>query len=188
MKNRILEAAEKVFSEKGYYDAKVYQIAEIADVSVGTIYRFYDSKKELYVAVIRTKLERLEREVFSAIKEKRPEEAIEAYINTLLNFFWNEKRFFELFMREVGRLVVPNEECLNLSDWYDRYISRLSEVVKKGIEEGVFKELHPKATVLAISGALKNLLYASLKGFVDLEPEEIKRTLLEIVEHGILKE
>ncbi len=187
MREKILEAAEKIFSEKGYYDTKVYQIAEAAGVSVGTIYRFYDSKEELYAEVIKTKLKELERQVNRAIRGKEPKEALEAYVETVIGFFEEEKQFFELFMREVGSLVIPNEERLNLAEWYNRYISKLSEVVEAGIEKGIFKELNPKAVILTISGALKNILYASVKGFIDLSPEDIKKTLLEIIERGILK-
>jgi len=186
MKERILEAAERVFSEKGYYSTKVYQIAELAGVSVGTIYRFYNSKEELYAEVIRTKLKKLERKVNSAIKGKDPQEALREYVKTVIDFFEEERPFFELFMRETGSLVIPNEERLNLSDWYDRYMARLSKIIEDGIEKSIFKPLHPRATILAISGALKNLLYASVKEFVDLGPEEIKKTILEIVEKGIL--
>ena len=187
MKERILEAAEKVFSEKGYYDTKVYQIAELAGVSVGTIYRFYDSKEKLYAEVIRVKLKELERRVFKAISDKEPVVALEMYIETVIDFFEEERQFFELFMREIGSLVVPNEARLNLSEWYDKYVTRLSSIIDRGIKEGVFKELPPKSVILTVSGALKNMLYASVKGFVSLQPEEIKKILLEIVKKGILK-
>lgn len=187
MKEKILESAEKIFSERGYYDTKVYQIAELAGVSVGTIYRFYESKEELYSEVIRTKLEELESRVFRAVEGKEPVKALESYVETVINFFEDEKQFFELFMREVGSLVVPNEARLNLSEWYDRYANRMAEIVEEGIKQGVFREFHSKAVILAISGALKNILYASIKGFVDLKPEEIKKVLLEVVERGILK-
>ena len=187
MKERILEAAEKVFSEKGYHDTKVYQIAELAGVSVGTIYRFYSSKEELYAEVIRVKLKELERRVFRAISGKDPLLALEMYVETVIDFFEEERQFFELFMREVGSLVVPNEERLNLSEWYDRYVTGLSIIIENGIKKGIFKELPPKSVILTVSGALKNMLYASVKGFVNLEPEEIKKILLEITKTGILK-
>ncbi len=188
MKERILEAAERIFSEKGYYDTKVYQIAEAAGVSVGTIYRFYDSKEDLYAEVIRTKLRELERRVSKSIKDKNPREALEAYIGTVIDFFEDEKQFFELFMREVGSLVIPNEERLNLSEWYNRYVNKLSAIIKEGIERGEFRELDPKAVILSISGALKNILYASVKGFINLNSEDIKETLITMVEEGILKD
>ena len=187
MKERILKAAEEVFSEKGYYNTKVYQIAEAAGVSVGTIYRFYESKEELYADVIRTKLKELEEKVSRAIRGREPEEALRAYIETVVDFFEDERNFFELFMREVGSLVIPNEERLNLSEWYDRYTSKLSKIIEAGIRKGSFKNLHPRAVILIISGALKNLLYASVKGFIDLEPENIKETLVEVIERGILR-
>ncbi len=188
MKGKILEAAEKIFSEKGYHDTKVYQIAEAAGVSVGTIYRFYNSKEELYAGVIKIKLKELEKEVDKAIRNKNPREALEAYISTVIDFFENEKAFFELFMREVGSLVIPNEERLNLSEWYNRYVNKLSAIIKEGIEREEFRELDPKAVILSISGALKNILYASVKGFINLNSEDIKKTLITMVEEGILKD
>jgi AcrR family transcriptional regulator len=116
MRERIIEAAEKIFSEKGFYEAKVYQIADLAEVSVGTIYRFFKSKEELYSAVLKKKLSELERRVEKRVKHKSPEEALRVYIETVVDFF-DEERVFFIFMREVGSLSIIDEERFELSDW-----------------------------------------------------------------------
>jgi AcrR family transcriptional regulator len=47
----IVDAAERVFRDQGYNGARIEQIAELADVSVGSIYSHFDGKRGLYSAV-----------------------------------------------------------------------------------------------------------------------------------------
>ncbi len=50
---QILEAAAKVFARKGYHRARTREIAEEAGVAEGTIYNYFDNKRELLLALIR---------------------------------------------------------------------------------------------------------------------------------------
>ena len=186
-KEVILEAAEKVFSEYGFHEAKIYKIAELAGVSVGTIYRFFKSKEELYSEVLKKKLGELQRRVERNIRNKSPEGALKAYISTVVDFFEEEKEFFTIFMREVGSLSIIDEERFNLSQWYQSYVKKLSKVVERGVKRGAFENLDPLAVILAVSGAMKNLIYAQTKGILKSSPEEIKETLYHIFLRGILK-
>jgi AcrR family transcriptional regulator len=47
-RQKLLEAAEKVFGELGYYDASVVKITEAAGVGGGTFYLYFGSKKEVF--------------------------------------------------------------------------------------------------------------------------------------------
>lgn len=49
---RIVEAAARLFRESGYEGVKIETIAAQADVSVGTIYNYYESKGDVLVAVV----------------------------------------------------------------------------------------------------------------------------------------
>lgn len=50
---QILKAALEVFARKGYGAASIPEIAEVAGVAVGTIYNYYPSKRELFIAVMK---------------------------------------------------------------------------------------------------------------------------------------
>lgn len=50
-RERILEAAERVFSEKGYYETRMEDIADILGVSKRTLYLYYKNKEELFRAM-----------------------------------------------------------------------------------------------------------------------------------------
>ena len=186
-KEVILEAAEKVFSEYGFHEAKIYRIADLAGVSVGTIYRFFKSKEELYAEVLRKKLSELQKRVERKVRHKSPEKALKAYISTVIDFFEEEKDFFTIFMREVGTLSIIDEARFNLSDWYEGYIRKLAKIIERGISRGIFKEVDPVATVIAISGALKNTVYAQSKGLIKLPADEIKELLYQTFVDGIVK-
>jgi AcrR family transcriptional regulator len=52
VRQRIDEAALKVFAGKGFEDAKISHIAKRAGVSVGNIYRYYKNKDEILLSVL----------------------------------------------------------------------------------------------------------------------------------------
>ena len=50
-KQRIVNSANKIFARDGYFNAKVEEIAIVADVGKGTIYEYFSSKDELFLNV-----------------------------------------------------------------------------------------------------------------------------------------
>jgi AcrR family transcriptional regulator len=50
--NRILEAAYKLFNEKGYYNTTTADISKEADVATGSVYAYFEDKKEIYLKII----------------------------------------------------------------------------------------------------------------------------------------
>ena len=55
--NRILDAASALFREQGYEAVKMEAIAEAAEVSIGTIYNYYQNKGDLLVAIVSLEVE-----------------------------------------------------------------------------------------------------------------------------------
>jgi TetR/AcrR family transcriptional regulator len=47
-RGQLLDAAERVFGEKGFHDASLREIAELAEFSVGSVYSFFDGKDDLF--------------------------------------------------------------------------------------------------------------------------------------------
>ena len=50
--NRILEAAYKLFNERGYYNTTTADISKEADVATGSVYAYFEDKKDIYIRVI----------------------------------------------------------------------------------------------------------------------------------------
>lgn len=51
-KQEILDAAARVFAEKGYANATTREIAEAADLAEGTLYNYYGGKREILLAIL----------------------------------------------------------------------------------------------------------------------------------------
>ena len=53
----IVEAASRLFQESGYEAARIGQIAELAEVSVDTLYNYFKSKADLLLAIVSLEVE-----------------------------------------------------------------------------------------------------------------------------------
>jgi AcrR family transcriptional regulator len=52
-RRRLLDAAEEVFAELGFYDASIVKITEAAGVAQGTFYQYFASKQEIFEELVR---------------------------------------------------------------------------------------------------------------------------------------
>jgi len=50
--NKIIDAANKLFNEKGYYNTTTADISKEAGVATGSVYAYFNDKKEIYIKVI----------------------------------------------------------------------------------------------------------------------------------------
>src|SRR4051812_28028524 len=66
-RERILEAAVKIFAEKGFYNAKVSEIARVAGVADGTIYLYFKSKDDLLISLFEDRMEEVNRNLAAAL-------------------------------------------------------------------------------------------------------------------------
>src|SRR5436309_12914212 len=66
-RERILDAAVRVFAEKGFYNAKVSDVARLAGVADGTIYLYFKSKDDLLISLFEDRMERINAQVREAI-------------------------------------------------------------------------------------------------------------------------
>src|SRR5437879_4625025 len=85
-RQHILTAAERVFAERGFENAKLQEISALAGLSMGTIYSIFVSKDELFLALLEDRgheLRDLARDVAAAPGSARAalERLIEAYID-----------------------------------------------------------------------------------------------------------
>src|SRR5437764_6638495 len=66
-RERILDAAIKVFAAEGFYNAKVSQIAQAAGVADGTIYLYFKSKDDLLIQLFEDRMERVNANLRAAL-------------------------------------------------------------------------------------------------------------------------
>ena len=64
----MLDAALDLFTLKGYHNVTMHEIAEKAEFAVGTLYKFFKNKEDLYKALILERLEEFHQSIVAALE------------------------------------------------------------------------------------------------------------------------
>lgn len=159
---QILKAALEIFSRKGYTAATVPEIAREAGVAAGTIYIYYPSKRELFIAVIENLIitiplfdlfEKVSAEgfpvIFKSIMQNRLDFVESNNISRLSSLMGEIMRDPELRELYAENLIQP-------------IMSHMEEFYRGQMESGNFRQLDPTVVVRAIGGMVIGLIM--LKG------------------------
>ena len=139
-KEKVIKAAVKLFSEQGYHDTAVSEIADEAGVAKGTVYWYFDSKEQLFWGIILSELEFLNEQLKKELENEQQSSAekIEAVIRLYLKFFKNGKETAKMIQESS---VNPGEYFYNeMYQLRNEAVSYLAEIIKTGQKQGEFKE------------------------------------------------
>jgi len=187
----ILEAAEELFSTRGYHATSVQQIAEQAEFSVGFLYNMFENKEDIYHRLADWRWEEYHGQIRKGMEEAQDEvEAIRALVTAKLEFFREHRQFFDIFVNLCA--VSPERRPPPLSsEWIERYLeyqSELEDVFRSGVERGVFADLDPAAAVVTVEG-VTNAIIRRWSRPVEEERELIgAETIERILFNGLLAE
>jgi AcrR family transcriptional regulator len=148
----ILKAAAKLFSEKGYHDATLEEIARELKYTKGSIYYYISSKQDLlyqcHDMAMSLLLENIERARDSGLPpDAMLKEVIKGHIETL--------------MSEFNLITVTLSSDYELEDKYteiiikkrDMYEDFIAGIIRDGIKKGIFREVPVKVVINLIMGA-----------------------------------
>ena len=130
-RNQILDAATKVFAEKGFHATTIKDIAKEAGIADGTIYIYFENKMALMLGILDRMNESERREAdFSQFTEGDFRGFTKAYIRHRLTVLKADN--FELFRVVVSEILV-NEELRDL--YYQKIIEPTSSLAERYFEQ-----------------------------------------------------
>jgi AcrR family transcriptional regulator len=144
----IMDAAIKLFPEKGFENTTVGQVAKEAGVGKSTIYGYFQSKNEIFLAFCEDEIDF----VFTDLaKERDPDTPIQKQLLTLfmeqLRYVTRNYDFGRILVREM---IFPKELTMEKSnDLSEKYLAALGDMLAKAISRG---ELRDDLDLLYISG------------------------------------
>lgn len=165
-RGEILDTALRLFSEKGYHNVSMQQIAKQAEFGVGTLYKFFANKQDLYKILIMETAEKWQRAVFQALEqEPDPFQAIKEYIAVQRELFFDNLPVVRLYYSETKGAYFNiragfDQDLLKLRD---ERIKKLAWVFEMGIKENVFRGLDPSHMALALHGIIDAFLYRMME-------------------------
>ena len=142
-KEEILNAAQKVFFDKGLPSATMDEIAEAAELSKGTLYLYYKSKEDLYLGVMMRGMQTLYTEYESlAASPDSPLRKIIKLSELYTAFFASNRKFFRMFhflqMPQFHKQV--SEEMQQYCGTETRRLWDLViGIMKQGMEAGILR-------------------------------------------------
>ncbi|MBW1888184.1 MAG: TetR/AcrR family transcriptional regulator, partial [Deltaproteobacteria bacterium] len=99
---RIIDAATKIFAKKGFYKAKVAEIAKEARVADGTIYLYFENKEDILISLFENQMKLVLDNMKSQIsKEKDSVKKIKRFAFTHLEFIEQNKNMAEIIQVEL---------------------------------------------------------------------------------------
>ena len=181
----ILEAAKRAFSENGYEATSIADIARIAQISDGLVYRYFRNKRELLYEVLKKFYERilldLETQVF---KYARFPAQLEALILRHLQVFVSDTDLCRLFISEVR--TASDYEGSPIQELNRLYTSVLIRIVKDAVKAGeVTPHVNPKLLRDVIFGAIEHLAWRHVNGKGQLRVTQTARDLTLMLTSGI---
>ncbi|HWF06441.1 MAG TPA: TetR/AcrR family transcriptional regulator [Candidatus Angelobacter sp.] len=160
----IITAARKVFAEKGYIAATVDEIAALAALAKGTIYVYFESKEQIYNAVLENDLDTLRDLTLENIASAQTaREKIAAYVNTRFKYCEERRDFFRIMHIEPSGSPVLSKA--KARGWLVEPVRQLTSAIENAIAENQIG--HWPAETLAwtvvdlTSGALQRRLSAT---------------------------
>jgi AcrR family transcriptional regulator len=142
-RRRILEAARDVFFQDGFMRANLDEMAEKAGVAKGTLYRYFESKADLYVAVLA-----LNSEIFGVqMGEHAVGETAVDRLQSIARFYfrhWMEyPDYFQIFWAIDNESVIgdlPKEVVDEISNLWEASLDVVNRVLEDGVRDGEFVE------------------------------------------------
>ena len=176
-RDEIVRAATKVFFERGLQSATMDEIAEVAELSKGTIYLYYKSKEDLYLAVMNNGSTILFEMFDNAVaKASTTIERIRILADTYQEFFRQHRNYFRMFHflqnQQLHKQVSP--EMREIAQLHQQRIWDLAVgVLRRGVEEGILRnDVGPAEMAVVLWSASNSLLMQ-----IDYQYEHWKHTV-----------
>lgn len=190
-KEIILKEAEKIFSEKGYYKARMEDIARSAKIAKGTVYLYFKSKEDLFTSIIEKTLLKFYHRIKNVSENEKDEMAkLRNTIREMIEEFADKKVFLRKV--EIHRLMEDKDLRAEFKKRVFPVFKEISDyatgIIKEGIKKGKIKGKNPRIISAFIFGGIRNacLMHDFMYG-ESLNKEIIEKEIFNIIEKGLFK-
>ncbi len=186
----ILNAAVKVFAEKGYYSSRTLDISGEAGVAYGSLYQYFKSKEDILLSIYRENwdflIKRMEK-INQTITD--PTEKLLAIFGFIFRSYQRNPNLMKVLIMEVPRL----RQIYTPENWesYNRFLKGVSDIFSEGQKKGIFRrDFSPMAATFVIFGAvdmtIRQYVYNPDFNHDEFPVEKAEIKIMSLLEHGFL--
>jgi len=163
----LIEVARQLFARKGIENTTMNDIAEASNKGRRTLYTYFNSKQEIYKAVIQSELEKLYSELEEVTNRDMQAD------NKLMLFFFTRLEAIVDVVRRNGTLRADFFRDIwrveNVRKQFDqKEIEFLNSILEEGVTSGVFEIIDTRRTAQILHYALKGLEVPAIRGVLGL--------------------
>ena len=189
-KEEILEVALRLFSDRGFHNVSMQEIAEQSEFSVGTLYKFFESKESLFAALMKSCANRVSDILMPILEEKTDErQKISNYIKAHKQIIEDHAPPIRLYLSQnvpsaltVRTNVEPETDVVR-----DAIHQKLSDVFESGMRKGFFRDIDPWIATLSLSAMLESFVFVMIKTPEQISIEDGISGIEEIFFNGSLR-
>ena len=152
--NKIIQAAIKVFAHKGFFSARISDIAKEAKVADGTIYLYFNNKYDILISIFEEEIGKIIVEVKNLIdQEDDPRKMLEIFAIQHMQMIRDKRNLAEVLQMELRQSNKFMREYRNTK--FIEYVDIVSKIIHKGQEMKIFRDdVMPGVAKRAMFGAL----------------------------------
>jgi AcrR family transcriptional regulator len=182
----IMQAALACFARKGYYLTTMDDIAQESGLSKGSLYWYFESKKELFLSIFEVFFRQMEAVIQPILEETlSPSEKLRAVAEVFMGSVIEAQLFVSVMIDFWSQ--TRHEEDINqlLRQVYEPYYQGLAAIIEEGIQQGEFRPVnaaHLASLLMAVYDGLM-MQWLAMPEWVDLAGQT--ETLLDALLEGL---
>lgn len=165
-RKKIMNAGLVLFAQKGFALTNIKDIAEIAGISTGLIYRHFSSKEDLFHKLIENTMEELSKFMQLLDSNDSPNQAIVEMTSGLLDDIRSSDELSRYFLIVI-RSILEEEALPKIAEFRISILSlyeKTAEIIEKGQKQGDFKQGNPYKHALLYFSIIQGM--ANMKLFM----------------------
>ncbi|MFX0560632.1 TetR/AcrR family transcriptional regulator [Tepidibacillus infernus] len=186
---KILESAVKIFSQKGFSGSTTKEIAKEAGVSEATIFRYFETKKDLLFALISPAMVKSITDLFIDIHGKNDVEILKNFLRRNTEAVQENKDLLKIVLYEA--LFYPEIKQTMFQEVIQKKSKLLEKYFDQQREAGNLTDIEPRIATQALLGMLIGyVIWKHILKDHDIDQfneEKVLDDMVQIFLHGIKK-
>jgi AcrR family transcriptional regulator len=182
----ILDAARAVFSRKGYSETAVEDVAEEAHIAKGTLYLYFKSKEDLYLAALASDLRLLASESRREIEAAGNfREKLRVFLRIRLDYCKSRQDFLRIYLAEYGSMFIKAPQSPYLSQLLRENMRYLAKVIEEAIERGEIAPVPAGPLAASVYDISRGLMERRLLGWKEFRASDEIEFTMDLLMSGI---
>lgn len=187
-RDEIMGAAKKVFARNGFHATTISHIAKEAGLAYGSVYWYFDSKDELFHALMAAEGDALRAHIAAAIAadSDRPErnwEPLRITVQAVLEFFEADKAVTKLLLRDAYALGDQFEK--HLGSIYERFIDDIEKHMIVAQQLGTVINAPPRMLAFSLAALIGQLAHRRLSTDDGVSAEDVSEIVVSFALNGL---